>query len=239
MALGIVTMNDNALKTQAFKLKGRLYTLTVLALLDTCTDSFAQQLAEVVAKAPNLFKNTPIILDCSAIDCSRLNLQAISQCARDYNLMPVAVQGGNSMLDTLAQRQGLAVLNSSSSYDKPIMTEVASKNKPEKPQVINKTLTSPVRSGQQVVCKGDLVIASAVSNGAELLADGNIHVYGALRGRALAGITGNKDARIFCQSLEAELVSIAGYYRLSDSIKSITGACQIFLQDDQIQIEAV
>jgi septum site-determining protein MinC len=71
------------------------------------------------------------------------------------------------------------------------------------------------------------------------LADGNIHVYGALRGRALAGITGNKDARIFCQSLEAELVSIAGYYRLSDSIKSITGACQIFLQDDQIQIEAV
>ena len=84
---------------------------------------------------------------------------------------------------------------------------------------------------------GDLVITAAVSHGAELLADGNIHVYGALRGRALAGIAGDKLARIFCQSLEAELVSIAGCYRLSDAIGKIAGPCQIYLQDDRIQID--
>ncbi|MRB49474.1 septum site-determining protein MinC, partial [Bacillus thuringiensis] len=81
-----------------------------------------------------------------------------------------------------------------------------------------------------VVCKGgDLVITASVSHGAELLADGNIHVYGALRGRALAGISGDKQARIFCHSLEAELVSIAGFYRLSDAITPQPGPCQIFL----------
>lgn len=231
-------MNDNVLKTKAFKLKGRLYTLTVLSFLSTNTDIFARQLSDVVAKAPNLFKNTPIIFDCSAIDSSQLDLQAMIKCAREYNLVPVAIQGGSAMLDTLAQCQGLAVLNASSSHDKPIRTEEPDQQNNTLAVSMNKTLTSPVRSGQQVVCKGDLIITAAVSNGAELLADGNIHVYGALRGRALAGISGDKTARIFCQSLEAELVSIAGFYRLSDAIP-VLGPCQIFLQDDQIQIEPV
>jgi septum site-determining protein MinC len=86
---------------------------------------------------------------------------------------------------------------------------------------------------------GDLVITASVSHGAELLADGNIHVYGALRGRALAGIAGDKNARIFCQSLEAELVSIAGFYRLSDAIEPIASPCQIFIHDERIQIELI
>lgn len=98
----------------------------------------------------------------------------------------------------------------------------------------------PVRSGQQVVAKGgDLVVSAAVSPGAEVLADGNIHVYGPLRGRALAGISGNKEARIFCMSLEAELVSIAGSYCLSDAITPHHGPCQIFLKDDHIHIEPI
>ena len=101
-----------------------------------------------------------------------------------------------------------------------------------------KLLTTPVRSGQQVVSKGaDLIVTASVSPGAELLADGNIHVYGTLRGRALAGIAGDKQARIFCQSLDAELVSIAGFYRLRDAIEPIAAPCQIFIQDDRIQIE--
>ena len=84
---------------------------------------------------------------------------------------------------------------------------------------------------------GDLVVTASVSHGAELLADGNIHVYGALRGRALAGIKGNKQARIFCQSLDAELVSISGFYCLSESMEKISEPCQIFLENDCIQIE--
>ncbi len=233
-------MTDNALKTQAFKLKGRLFTFTVLQLLETDIDFIEHQLDEVVTLAPKLFDKTPIVIDCSGIDTEQFDLSRFCQAMRMRGIFPVAVQGGNARFETFAQVQGLAVLHSSSNQDKPLLMEhaleMAPKNTAE--PVRTKLLTTPVRSGQQVVSKGgDLVIAAAVSHGAELLADGNIHVYGALRGRALAGIAGDKQARIFCQSLDAELVSIAGYYCLSDIMRPINGPCQIFLQDDRIQIE--
>ena len=80
-------------------------------------------------------------------------------------------------------------------------------------------MTQPVRSGTQIYARGaDLVVTAAVSPGAEIIADGNIHVYGALRGRALAGAAGDVDARIFCSRLEAELVSIAGHYLVSEQL---------------------
>ena len=99
--------------------------------------------------------------------------------------------------------------------------------------------TAPIRSGQQIISNGDLIVISPVSHGAELLSEGHIHVYGALRGRAMAGITGDNHARIFCHALEAELVAIAGIYCLSEAIQTVQGPCQIFLQDDCIQIEAL
>ena len=85
--------------------------------------------------------------------------------------------------------------------------------------------------------KRDLIVTTSVSNGAELLAEGSIHIYGPLRGRALAGIGGDQACRIFCQSLEAELVSIAGFYKLSDAISHHNGPCQIYLKDEQVIIE--
>ncbi len=245
MAMDIAVMTDNILKSQAFKLKGRLYTFTVMHLLDLDRLLFEQQLTEVIAQAPRLFDRTPIVLDCSAIDGEQLDLQSLCQYMRECGLIPVAIQGGGPLLETLAQCQGLAVLNTSSTQDRPLVDKQLV-DKPQEPEscvvetIKTKLLTTPVRSGQQVVSKGgDLVITAAVSHGAELLADGNIHVYGALRGRALAGIAGDKQARIFCQSLEAELVSIAGFYRLSDAIGPFSGPCQIFLQDDHIQIESL
>ena len=101
-------------------------------------------------------------------------------------------------------------------------------------------LTQPVRSGRQVYAHGgDLVVMSSISPGAELLADGHIHVYGALRGRALAGVSGDLTARIFCRSLEAELVSVAGYWRVREDIpEAIIGKpAQVFLDGERIAIE--
>lgn len=236
-------MVDKTLKSQAFKLKGRLYTLTVLHLLDTDYTGFKQQLGDVVAKAPRMFHNTPVILDCSGITDDSINLHLFCKSMREAGLIPVGIQGGSPLLAVLAQSQGMAVFNASSNQDKPWVEEqVAHEPVVHAPvatdPIKSKLVSTPVRSGQQVVSKGgDLVITASVSHGAELLADGNIHVYGALRGRALAGIAGNKDARIFCQSLEAELVSIAGIYRLSDAIEPINAPCQIFAHDDRIQIE--
>jgi septum site-determining protein MinC len=232
----IEVMTDNILKSQAFKLKGRLFTLTVVQLTDIDCQLFDQQLADVIAQAPRLFNQAPIVLDCSDVDASKLDLQAFCRCIKARNLIPVAIQGGNPLLETLAQCHGLAVLNASAIADKAKKTKQSDARPIEKTKT--KVVSTPVRSGQQVVSKGgDLVITASVSHGAELLADGNIHIYGALRGRALAGIAGNKNARIFCQSLEAELVSIAGFYRLSDAIKPIAKPCQIYLKDDHIQIE--
>ncbi len=87
--------------------------------------------------------------------------------------------------------------------------------------VTARIITTPVRSGQQIYARGgDLIILAAVGAGAEVMADGNIHIYGALRGRAMAGVCGNEQARIFCQSLEAELISIAGYFKACDDLQS-------------------
>ena len=101
-------------------------------------------------------------------------------------------------------------------------------------------ITQPVRSGRQVYAHGgDLVVMASIGAGADLLADGHIHVYGALRGRAVAGVSGDREARIFCRSLEAELVSIAGYWRVRDDIPDalIGKPVQVFLDGERIAIE--
>jgi len=240
-------MQDNSLKLKAFKLKGRLYTLTVLQLITTDKELFEQQLDDMIAQAPRLFDGTPIVLDCSQLHDLELDLQAFVDQLRRRNILPVAIQGANALLTSLAQCSGLGILRASSVLDKTIENiEHEVVKQPVKKSTTHRSVgtikskiqTTPVRSGQQLVAThGDIVVTSTVSRGSELLAEGNIHVYGALRGRALAGISGDKQARIFCMSLDAELLSIAGCYRLSDSIERKQGPCQIFLQDDRIVIE--
>jgi septum site-determining protein MinC len=100
-------------------------------------------------------------------------------------------------------------------------------------------VTQPVRSGTQIYARGaDLVVTAAVHTGAEIIADGNIHVYGPLRGRAMAGAAGDDEARIFCSRFEAELVSIAGRYLVSEQMPpEMRGlAVQITLDDDRLTI---
>ena len=237
--VGIGIMIDNILKEQAFKLKGRFYTFTVLQILSVESSFFERQLMDVVAQAPRLFNNTPLVLDCSAIDSEQLDLHRLCQCVRDQGFLPVAVQGGNASLNTRAMAEGLGVLHASSAHDRPLLG-ASLEALPATEAVRTKVLSIPVRSGQQVVSKGgDLVVTASVSHGAELLSEGNIHVYGALRGKALAGISGDKEARIFCQSFDAEMVAIAGFYQLREAMDQFTVPCQIFLQDDQIQIEPI
>ena len=230
-------MSENITKTQAFRLKGRLYTFTVLQVLTEDKEEFAQQLAETVTKAPKMFERAAVVLDFSAVLNLEIDLQGFCHIAREHGMVPVAIQGGNSLTDSIAQLQGLAILNGSTSQDKTIIEQPIAQT-PIVETTKAKLITVPVRSGQQVVAKGsDLIVSSSVSRGAELLADGNIHVYGALRGRALAGISGYLEARIYCQSLEAELLSIAGYYRLSDAFDPVNKPCQIYLVDEHIVIE--
>ncbi len=229
-------MVQEVVNSQAFKLKGRLYTLTVVHMINTDKDLFKEQVAKAVKSAPRLFDGTPVILDCSFLMDENFDLAWTVNCLKKHGMLPIAVQTAFSNYINLASEIGLPVLSSSANQDKSLSIE-------ENNEQVNSTNqtrlhNNPVRSGQQIASpNGDLIVTSSVSHGAELLADGNIHVYGALRGRALAGIKGNKDVRIFCQSLDAELVAIAGIYCLSEAIQAINCPCQIFLQDERIQVE--
>ncbi len=108
-----------------------------------------------------------------------------------------------------------------------------------KPKPASLLIDNQVRSGQSVVfTEGDITIVGSVSSGAEIVAGGSIHVYGTLRGRAMAGINGNLNARIYCQKIEAELLAIDGYYRTAEQIDatSYDGPIQVWLQGDVVQI---
>lgn len=230
--------------TKAFKLKGRLYTLTVMQLVRCDQALFLQQLTETISQAPRLFEGIPLVLDCTDLGEEPIDLKAICDCLRQHNLFPVALQGTGAWVKAFAQEAEFALLNSSASQDKAwVEPEYSPPASPvEKPPTAPRTKchTLPVRSGQQLVAKGtDLLVLGSVSPGAELLSEGHIYVYGTLRGRALAGMSGEKQARIFCQGLEAELISIAGVYRLNESMEWVDGPCQIYLQDDRIVVEPI
>jgi septum site-determining protein MinC len=234
-------MAQTTLKTQAFKLKGRLYTLTVFQLLDTSLEHIETQLAQVIDKAPKLFQFMPIVLDCTAISQQDFDLDTVYGKLKAHQLMPIAIHNASPMMIAKATVLGLAILNASSEHDRNLeIKESTRKNPLKKDYAPTKIISTPTRSGQQVFAKeADLIVTSSVSRGAELLSDGHIHVYGALRGRALAGMSGDKSARIFCHSLDAELISIAGFYRLSEQIPKLKSPCQIYLKDDAIQIEMI
>jgi septum site-determining protein MinC len=127
---------------------------------------------------------------------------------------------------TAANALDLPVLPPSGARERPLdptdgNASAKQAKKPAEPELKpSKIITSPVRGGQQIYAQGcDLIVLAPVSAGAELLADGNIHVYGPMRGRALAGIKGNGAARIFCQQMGAELLSIAGQYKVAEDLR--------------------
>ena len=227
----------------AFQLKGSLFTLTVLQLSDANPDTFSRQLDNLVEQAPKFFSYAPVVIDLQSmkIPNQELDIGFMQQLLRQRNMILVGIRGGTDAHHNTARSAGVAVLSVSKSDAPEIATKKASVMKEaDAPTTQTKIITKPVRSGQQVYARGgDLIILSSVSQGAELLADGNIHVYGPLRGRALAGVTGNTDARIFCQSMEAELVSIAGRYIANDALQQPLAdrSMQIFLEQGKLQVQ--
>ncbi len=233
----------------AFELKGSLFTFTVLRLLKTDLSAFRQQLDATVAKAPKFFHHTPIVVDLSKVSSSDepIDFTALLDELRAHSLIPMGVSKGNALQHAAALEAGLPQLPEgketspkSNPTKTPTSEERESYHTPSQ-NLPSKLITQPVRSGQQIYAKdADLIVLSSVSNGAELLADGHIHVYGTLRGRALAGVNGNTEARIFCQSLEAELVSIAGYYLLhEDANPLLCKSAHIFLNGESLVVESL
>ncbi|AUG44253.1 septum site-determining protein MinC [Pseudomonas chlororaphis] len=230
-----------------FQLKGSMLAITVLELARNDLEGLDRQLAAKVAQAPNFFSNAPLVLALDKLPASEgaVDLPGLMRVCRHHGLRTLAIRASRIEDIAAAIAVDLPVLPPSGARERPLEPqENEARKKPEKPPepTIKSTriITSPVRGGQQIYAQGgDLVVTSSVSPGAELLADGNIHVYGPMRGRALAGVKGDTKARIFCQQLSAELVSIAGQYKVSEDLRRdpLWGAgVQVSLSGDVLNI---
>lgn len=222
------------------ELKGSSFTLSVVHLHDAKPEVIRQALEDKIAQAPAFLKHAPIVINVSDLN-SPVNWPQLQKVIVATGLRIVGVSGcHDSELKAEIERAGL-----------PLLTEGKEKAPRPAPAAVavapiatpvtkTRLIDAPVRSGQRIYAPDcDLIVTSHVSAGAELIADGNIHVYGMMRGRALAGASGAQDAQIFCTHLTAELVSIAGEYWLSDRIPAdfYGKAARLRLADNALTIQ--
>lgn len=221
----------NSSKPDSFQLKAEFLPITTLQLLRSDMQLLHSQLECITQKAPHYFANAPVIVDFRGLDHDKDTMDVKQVCAllREFQMQPIAARG-------LKTHDALPVLLESSEKPAKPTTKETKVHKES-----TKIITKPVRAGTQIYAKeSDLIILSSVNAGAEIIADGNIHVYGPLRGRALAGAQGDTQARIFCKDCEAELVSIAGHYWINEKIKSLNiknQFIQLFLENDELHLE--
>ncbi|WP_406623720.1 septum site-determining protein MinC [Acidovorax sp. SDU_ACID1] len=201
--------------------------LPVVAVVLKTTDAaaIASDLAARVADDPEFFDNDPVLLDLTAVqgEARPIDFAALVQALRGLRTQPVAVRGGSAEQMQAAHAAGLIAapdVAPARAQPREAMREIVREVQVEVPVPAPGTVVvdKPLRSGQQVYARGaDLVVMAVVSFGAEVIADGNIHVYAPLRGRAIAGARGDTSARIFSTCLEPQLVSVAGIYRTTET----------------------
>jgi septum site-determining protein MinC len=203
--------------------QGAVFTVMVVRAGMLRDPAFEQELADQIQRSPRFFFNAPVVLDLKQVAefAHQSEFVEAREILRRHTLTLIGVQNAVPAQLEAAAGAGLASFAPNASQPSRSTPREPTRSATPMPAAAAKTrlVTQPVRSGTQIYARGaDLVVTAAVSPGAEIIADGNIHVYGALRGRALAGAGGDVDARIFCSRLEAELVSIAGHYLVSEQL---------------------
>lgn len=229
---------------ETFKLRAGSFTIQVIALSDLRNPDFFTWLKEKLARAHHLLDHAPIIIDLDEESLGDgLDLGGLAELLKSFKLNLIGVQNGTEEQDEQAAAAGLSIFPvwRSLTHSEAEPPAPARNGDDGRDDVARSSLiTGPVRSGGQVYAEGsDLVALSTVSAGAEIKADGHIHVYGALRGRAFAGARGDRSARIFCREFDAELVSIAGLWRVRENINEnlIGRPAQVFLENDKLIIK--
>ncbi|MGY3901024.1 septum site-determining protein MinC [Aeromonas lusitana] len=234
------------------ELKGTTFTISVLHLSDGNPARIRQLLAAKVALAPQFFNCAPLVINVERL-AAIPDFEQLRELVESEDFVLVGITGAkDEAMKTAAKAAGLAVMVSGKSRKAepepqpepvpvPVKVEAPVEVAPA-PLVPSKVHVGPVRSGQQIYAAGSsLVVLGSVSPGAEVLADDSIHIYGALRGRAIAGAKGNTRARIYCQQLQAELLSIAGTFQLSDALPAglIQEPVHIRLDNEQLRIDRI
>jgi len=231
-------------------LQGALFTVMVMRVGGANGTSLEQTLRTQITRSPQFFANAPIVLDLKGSNgFSRArDFVEMKRVLSSLTLVPVGVQNASTEQQAAAIEAGLGMLTAPATSRRPAAaapadaapSRAASAAPAPKPaQGKSLLVTEPVRSGTQIYAPGgDVIVTRSVSAGAEIIADGHIHVYGALRGRAIAGATGDASARIFVGRLEAELVSIAGRYLIHEDIAPthLGQRVQVVLQEQRVVI---
>jgi septum site-determining protein MinC len=196
---------------QSFRMRGRSYVaLTFCPVVPIA--GWLEEIDATLARSPGFFVGKPVVLDLSAVDLSQSAIAHLIKSLEQRNIRILGIEG----VDAAHLTTSMPPLLTGGRHCLLVQNEP---KKPEaKPKPISLLLDSPVRSGQSIFSEGDVTVLGSVASGAEIVAGGSIHVYGALRGRAMAGFSGNAAARIFCQKIEAELLAIDGYYQTAEEI---------------------
>ena len=229
-----MALTTSAQARTSFDLKSASLPVVAVVLKTTDAAVFAADLAERVADDPGFFDNDPVLIDLAPVRELEepIDFAALMAHLRSHSTLPVAVRGGSAAQMEAARAAGLAAApdapparaETPAAEVREVIREVVHEVEVEVVREVpvagpgTVVVDKPLRSGQQVYARGaDLVVMAVVSFGAEVIADGNIHVYAPLRGRAIAGARGNTEARIFSTCLEPQLVSIAGIYRTTET----------------------
>jgi len=252
--------------SQPFAIRGTNFNMVVLQLRDGTPDVVLPALERLIQQSPAFLRDSPVVLGLDELDAAARNADfaALAAGLRSMRLVPVGTTGGSGTLRQAAAAAGLAQLNKGQQLFRskgeaaaePPARAAAPEPAPEPesapalpPQAVETAppaetepamlVTQPLRAGARIYAKGrDVICTATVNAGAEIIADGHVHVYGALRGRAFAGVSGYEDARIFALNFDPELVAIAGLYRVREDIDPalIGQRLQVSLNGDEMRL---
>lgn len=229
--------------TALLELRSAALTLIAVVLKTTDLDALAGELEQRASVMPGLFDDEPVAIDLSRVrdEDALIDFAALLALLRRHRMVPLAVRGGSEtqVIDAMAAGlvvapEGVRVPREATITERIVEVQIP----PPPPLVVER----PLRSGQQVYAQGrDLIVLALVSHGAEVIADGHVHVYAPLRGRAIAGAKGNREARIFTTALQAQLLAIAGVYRTTDDLPAAVAGrpAMARLVGERLQIEPI
>lgn len=245
-------------RLEPFRLRGANFNLLVLRLLDPRPEAVVPAIGDQFRRAPGFLRFAPVVLGLGDLEvpANSVDFQGLIDGLRGLEIVPIGTTGGTPELRNAAMAYGLPPIRSAGGKEAeepapapaaPVAAAapaepVAPPPPPPGMQRPTMIVEQPVRAGQRIWAQGgDLIVTSTVNAGAEVIADGNIHVYGALRGRAIAGGGANAEARIFALNFDPELISIAGYYAVREGLTGapIGKAVQVRLTGERMRFDPI
>jgi septum site-determining protein MinC len=250
---------SNPALPESFRLRSGNFNLLVLRLLDPRPEAVLPALGDQFRRAPGFLRFAPIVIGLQELDVppDQVDFRGLIQGLHGLEIVPIGTVGGSTAMRQAAISAGLPPLRAAGTTEEevPLAAPAPAAPAPQAaaPAAVAEAagapgggsrptmlVTDPVRSGQRIYAQGaDLVVTATVNPGAEVIADGNVHIYGTLRGRAVAGASDNPEARIFALHFDPELVAIAGYYAVREGLGPVPSgrAVQVRLEGEQMRFE--